>query len=225
MREKERQKYFERYLGPVLAEYGFLKKGSEFKAERTFGSDTFHFGFMKASVGYSVFAYHFSRRYERVETLLEPYLDELNIQSHLKYSTLAFNKTILDPKLWDQTSGNIAGYSFALSESGIISCVSKLSADFNTIIFPFMQSTESFQAMDQLANDPPEKFRELWASFTHGGLIFRKMIIAKLAASAAFEDVCQAVKQIIESWQPIEPETAKKSMIVYEKIYSTLSRL
>lgn len=50
---------------------------------------------------------------------------------------------------------------------------------FRQHIFPFMRSHETMESLDQLVNDPSKSYQDLAQQFYPGGLVFRRMIIAK----------------------------------------------
>lgn len=96
---------------------------------------------------------------------------------------------------------------------------------FRQHIFPFMRAHETMESLDQLVNDPSKSYQDLAQQFYPGGLVFRKMIIAKMAGNSPYEEICNGSREMIESWRTKDAVFADQHMRVYEKIYGRLASL
>ena len=113
---------------------------------------------------------------------------------------------------------NVAWYQMTPSADGIKNFTEKFSADLTSIIFPNLRKYESIHELDLLANNPPETFQEVKYIFRPYHLLFKKLIIAKLAGSSNFEKVDAFVKEYIANIP-----TDRKEVLIYTKVYTELT--
>jgi hypothetical protein len=223
MTAKEENNLYKELLHPVLEKYGFIAKNkSSFVATKSFGWDRLEYDLLKGSSGERRFGYIFRRRYEQIEELLKPHYELLNIQPQIEHATLVANKSLLDPKIYQEGGSNVAGYSYPLTEEGIRGFVTQFSEDMENIILPVLNRYESLTELDKLANQPPGKFKELWTLFSKTGLLLKKVIIARLVDNPDYLKVIDAVKGIIESWRTADPKETEQWLKGLDNIIADL---
>lgn len=226
MTNKEITNLFIKDIQPIMNDYGFhLKSKGVFFAERTFGEDWIGFGFHN-----TMFKYIIHRRFEKVETIWKPYQNRLEYSSSKNYKSSTFRfeerrfRGIKD-EFFETKSLKGKVYWVNLIEGKYNGFLKEFSNVLEKEIFPFLKANDNIASLDYLANHKLDAFLSLLYCFNPKALMFKKMIIAKLADNPNYGIICNLVKERIEESIDNQYEYKNKYRQVYKELKGELDTL
>lgn len=220
--EKKIFKTFNKYL----AEKGYSSKNNtQFYKESDKVMDKISFRVVSIYNDFGVICY-FIRSYNAIEVDLNKLVKMFNLRE-MDY-TIWITRTSLNPSLEDTKGHSILkGGGIYLKTSDIDNEIEKFKNTFiyeyENIICPFLKQTENIHWMDEVLNADPMDFDEPCKYFPDTGLIFKKLIVAKLANNSKYEDMYKTYSNLYENFlKENNDEESKNQYQVLQIVYDRL---
>lgn len=146
-------------------------------------------------------------------------------------STIWLTRTRLKPELEDTSKSHLLkNGGIYLKSSDIDNEVEKFKNTFideyENLISPFLKQTENIHWMDEILNTNPMDFDEPCKYFPYNGLIFKKIIIAKLAGNTNYENIYSTFFDLYNNFlQENDDEESKKQFEVLKIVYERLKNV
>ncbi|MDR1200031.1 MAG: hypothetical protein LBL58_00170 [Tannerellaceae bacterium] len=153
--------------------------------------DRITFNISYKQYGFNV-VYSTTRRYQLIENIWQDLIDSFNLNLG-KNVTIFINRSKLD---FDQ--GVLLHNNDIDNE--LINYNNHFINEFETKIISILKKTEDIKWMDQVLNTDPLDFETPCKYFTPDDLIFKKIIVARLANNPMFEEIYMTIKKMYEDY-------------------------
>lgn len=230
--DQEGNQIFASHLKAPLGELGFTIEEGMIRRDKKAGYEYISYQLMDR---YKDERFHLEysavKRIEPIQAICDEYLIDLipeEIRREHKSWTLAFNaERIRDYKFNPASKHRWMAfkdiYKSDATEEGIIQLINEFLEIIKLYIIPTFDKYNDIRVLDAFINEKPEYYFDVIHLLTGNGLVYKKMIIAKLAGNKEYELVCEAMKQFImnaEGKQTRLPVEAYYAF--YERIYERL---
>lgn len=229
--KKQGNQIFSDLLSAPLKEIGFtIQRDGVIKRIWKNGFDQISYGELKPwGINFRL-EYSATKRIDPIEEIWDDYFSELiSVGESYVNRTLAFNVNRVkdyeyDPEKLRERMLKADRYSSAQTEEGLSEMASQFLNNIKLYIVPTFDKFNNIQVLDAFVNEKHEYYHEVIHLFSaREGLIYKKMIIAKLADNKDYELVCAAMRErllILGASDGLLQQ--EKYLSVHEKIYNRL---
>lgn len=227
--KKQGNQIFSDFLSAPLKEIGFtIQRDGVIKRKFKYGFDEITYEEIKPWGAQFRLDYSADKRIDPIEEIWDDYLSELmRVGESYVSTTLAFDANRIkdyeyDPVNLRERMLNVDTYKSKQTEEGVSEMANQFLNNIKLYIVPTFDKFNNIQVLDAFVNGKPDYYHEVIHLFSaREALIYKKMIIAKLAGNKDYELVCEAMKQRILK---AEEGSARlvQYLLVYEEVYERL---